>query len=138
MSAMTWKDVCEKAIRDTEGLPLVFVSSSQDMSRHEGPCKLVGAVLEANEDYDEESLPIYRVELPDGTRIDAFEEELCSEDTGGLGRLIDGVSMTFGLDRVLGDWAGPAHLMASANEEIRNRFLELLRASPAEKAKALI
>lgn len=138
MSAITWKDVCGKAIRDADGLTLEFASRYQDMSRHRGPCKLLGAVIEASEDYDEESLPIYRVELSDGTRIDALEEELCSEDTAGLGRLIEGVSMTFGLARVLGEWTGPAHLMASADEATRNRFLELLRACPAERAKALI
>jgi hypothetical protein len=137
MNNISWKDACHNAVSAACNLPLIFGTHYADMQHKSGPCRLVGAVIEANAEYDEESLPVYVVELEDGSRIDALEEELTSLDTDGLGHLIAGVSMTFGLSRILGDWAGPAHLMEEADESIKARFLALLAAPVADRAKAL-
>lgn len=134
---MTWQSVCADAVATCKDLPLAFMSPYQDMKGKEGSCRLIGAVIEASEDYDEESLPVYLVELEDGTHVEALEEELSSDDSAGFQRLIEGVSMTFGLARVLGDWAGPAHLMEDADEPTRERFLRLINSSHAEKAEKL-
>lgn len=138
MNGLDWKLVCLQAVDAAKSLPLEFATEYQDMKANKGPCKLVGAVIEPNEDYDEESLPVYLVELENGTRIDALEEELSSSDAAGLQLLIEGVSMTFGLARVLGDWVGPLHLMEEADEPTRQRFMELLQSTPSQKAEALL
>lgn len=137
MTELTWQTVCTSAIENAKGLTLEFASHYQDSKCLKGPCKLIGGVIEPNETYDEESLPVYSIELADGTRIDALEEELGSSDEAGFRQLIEGVSMTFGLARVLGDWAGPTSLMESADPATRHRFLELIQAPPEDKALAL-
>lgn len=137
MEAVAWKTVCLDAVSAALDLPLSFSSPYTDMKGRSGPCKLVGAVIEPCEDYDEESLPVYLVKLQDGSVIDAVEEELSSCDEDGLVRLIAGVSLTFGVSRVLGDWAGPTHLMKDADEDTKGRFLDLIALSAEEKAEAL-
>ena len=134
---MIWQSICAEALESCKDIPLTFMSSYQDMKGKEGPCRLVGTVVEASENYDEESLPVYLVELADGTRVEVLEEELSSDDSAVFQRLIEGVSMTFGLARVLGDWAGPTHLMEGADEPTRLCFLQLINSSYAVKAERL-
>ena len=137
MNEFNWKSVCLNAVDAAKDLPLQFATEYQDMKANKGPCKLVGAIIEPSEEYDEESLPVYLVKLESGTRIEALEEELSSQDADGLKRLIEGVSMTFGIARVLGDWAWPSHLMEEADETTKRRFVELLQSTPSQIAGIL-
>ncbi len=132
-----WKKACHSAIDRGKGLSLVFNPTQHDLAHHGGPCRLVGAAIEAGIDYDEESLPIYFIESVSGERIEAFSDELECEDQAGLNALIAGVCMTFGLARNSGRYAGPAHLMADGSPEEKARFLDLLHAGFEEKLAAM-
>lgn len=137
MHITCWKDVCNKAAEAAKNLPLVIASQYADMKPNNGPCKLLGIVIEANSDYDEESLPVYRVQLQDGRKVNVTEEELTCSDTDGLESLFAGVSMTFGLARIFGEWVGPSHLMDEADEATKANFLVAAHGSIEAKRAAL-
>lgn len=125
MNMITWQDVCQQAVEQARSLDLVFAGTDADVRHARGACQLVGAHYEAGELFDEEALPVYMIKTAAGEILDVFEEELQCADTDGLAKLIEGVSMTYGLARQLGS-IGPADLMEHATQAVQERFLALL------------
>jgi 3-deoxy-D-arabino-heptulosonate 7-phosphate (DAHP) synthase class II len=136
MKRITWQDVCQQAVEQAMGLNLVFAGSDADVRHARGACQLIGAHYEPSEIFDEEALPVYIVKTAAGEILDVFEEELQCEDTEGLAKLIEGVSMTYGLARQLGS-VGPSDLMKYASLAVQTRFLALLASDRATKLAVL-
>lgn len=136
MNNVKWQAICETAVEQAKSLPLVFAGTDADVRHARGTCELIGAHIEHGELFDEEALPVYIIRTVSGEVLDVFEEELRCEDAEGLAKLIEGVSMTFGLARQLG-CIGPSDLMETASAEVKARFLELLVSDRASKVAAL-
>lgn len=137
MTTMTWQDVCNNAVEAAKQLPLTLTSPYSDISAVEGPCRLLRAFIEADDQFDDEALPAFLVATQDGRELVVFEEELTCADEQGLQQLIEGVCMTFGLSRSQGEWVSPAHLMEEADEAAKARFMTLIASDRATKLQAL-
>jgi hypothetical protein len=136
MNRITWQDVCTQALEQAKGLDLVFAGTDADVRHARGACRLVGAHIEPSELFDEEALPVYIIQTQSGEVLDVFEEELQCADAEGLTKLIEGVSMTYGLARQLGS-VGPSDLMKYASLAVQTRFLGLLASDRATKLAVL-
>jgi hypothetical protein len=123
-----WKAPLQKALDAAQALEIRF-NSVMDCTRHlNGPVTLVGAVIERNEDYDDEALPYFFVKAADGEVFQAGEDELQvihEADQPTLNNLIQVVAMPFAHARDAG-WLSPGHLMDEGSDEQKASFLASL------------
>lgn len=117
-----WKKNALQTAESAKTLNLEFVSSQSDLAHHNGPARLIGVVVEANTDFDEEALPAYQIEFASGEKLYAFDNELCSDDDKGLVALINAVSIPFGIARNIGSFCGPDHLLEYGSPEQKDLF----------------
>lgn len=123
-----WKAPLLKALKSAQALEFRF-ESVMDCTRYlNGAVTLVGAVIERNENYDDESLPYFFVKAADGEVFQAGEDELQvihAADQAALNNLIHLLAMPFALARDAG-WLSPGHLMDEGSDEQKASFLASL------------
>ncbi|MBK6616540.1 hypothetical protein [Ottowia sp.] len=83
-------------------------------------CTIVAAILEPGQDYDEESLPYYRVRFADGVELEADDAELFGKTPEFFG-VLTAVSGAFAVARGM-DFVGPTHLEQEATEVTKVLF----------------
>jgi hypothetical protein len=123
-----WKAPLLNALEAAQALDLRF-ESVMDCTRYlNGAVTLVGAVIERNENYDDEALPYFFVKAADGEVFQAGEDELRvidAMDQPSLDNLIQVVAMPFAIARDAG-WLSPGHLMEEGSDEQKASFLASL------------
>jgi hypothetical protein len=123
-----WKAPLLKALEAAQALEFRF-ESVMDCTRYlNGAVTLVGAVIERNEDYDDEALPYFFVKAADGEVFQAGEDELRVTnpiDQPALDNLIQVVAMPFAIARDAG-WTSPGHLMDEGSDAEKASFLASL------------
>lgn len=86
----------------------------------------IGTDVTKEPDWDEESLPYYRLEFEDGGEVDAFEEELFSHDPRWLD-MMSAVASGFSAARNLG-FTGPRNLDNDGDLNHKEEFLIAMKA----------
>lgn len=123
-----WKAPLMEALEAAQALDIRF-ESVMDCTRYlNGPVTLVGAVIERNENYDDEALPYFFVKAADGEVFQAGEDELRVTDPidqPALDNLIQVVAMPFAQARDAG-WLSPGHLMDEGSDKQKASFLASL------------
>ncbi len=122
-----WKTSALQATERAKNLALVFNTDDQSFQLHNGPCHLRAVVLEPNEHFDEESLPVFIVETAHSQEVAAFQNELSCENTEEMASLLIAVSAPFSVARRLGDWTGPNHLIKEGSAEEIAQFNAMIR-----------
>ncbi|MBN3760914.1 hypothetical protein [Burkholderia sp. Ac-20365] len=128
-----WKERIDRAIAAMEGRAVEFSTTLQDRSDANDvyhshsfqSATVVGVGADpATTGWDEESLPYFELQFADGVRIQAFEEEIFSNDPRRhtLATIVAG---GFAVARELG-FAGPFHLSREGSDEQKREFVSTL------------
>jgi hypothetical protein len=117
-----WKASLLEALESAQSVAFTFAASMDDYKRFDGAIEILGALIEGDDDIDEEALPYLRVRSSSGEVFLAEPDELRSNDLASLTRLIEAVARPFALAREVG-YASPGDLMNYGTEQERSALL---------------
>ncbi|MDU8350668.1 hypothetical protein RYA05_02050 [Pseudomonas syringae pv. actinidiae] len=132
-----WLTVCRKAADSAAGIVIQLCGEEPERSKFMGPCTLIEAVIQPeDQDDDEFFLPRYKVETSLGEIISVSADDVeC--DHPGLNAIYNIFSNGRNPETGKGEWKGPSDLMASADDETKMEFIELVASVEVELEKAL-
>lgn len=122
-----WKHEITQALEAAQGVAFTFEARTDDYRHFDGAIEILGAQIEGDDDFDDESLPYLRVRSSSGEVFYAECEELRSDDAGAVIGLTEAVARPFALSRE-GGYVSPGDLMAHGTEQEQSAFLADLQA----------
>lgn len=133
LAVPAWKKTCLDAIEEGKKLDLKFKSSDSAFAHNDGPCKLIGAIIEPNDQFDEEALPFYIIKTSSGEEVEAYGGELQCDDSAALLNLRGGICLTFGLARLTGKYLSPSDLDQRGTADEKAQFEKRIAGSYEDK-----